>query len=270
MIAVGSELVDRWGDRFRCTRVQADGDFYLTNLSHPSPTGGKIFTGPGAVAAGWYQLVPASEVAVPPPSASPIPPTPEPLSSTCFVCIGVPCDVWTLCERHVGELVERVLDRTCEDRTAETLGATCPKRTVASVPTIESFTWLPCMTTSPYDDGGPHCYFIKSNLELVFYCEACRPNRNRIVEPSAPLPPPIAPAGPPWGGESPLWETVGPTLAAKTREWYEERAAVLEFEGGLERAAAERTAYRELVARYQASVAERERRRAEGPQLGLI
>lgn len=58
------------------------------------------------------------------------------------------------------------------------------------------------------------------------------------------------PSGPPWGIGKPVWETLAnPRHAAAAREVWEERAAIMEYDGGLPRMLAEWDAYRDLVSR---------------------
>lgn len=58
--------------------------------------------------------------------------------------------------------------------------------------------------------------------------------------------------GPPWGSGAPIWSGAPAARAARLEEWYEERAAIMEYDGGLPRAFAEHEAYRLLAEGMQA------------------
>ncbi len=102
--------------------------------------------------------------------------------------------------------------------------------------------WIGCMTR--IDEGGaeagePHCYFIKRSWEVTVFCRACRPDRNEIPQP------------PPWGDGVPVWRdpAISEKKAIALAEWYEERAAIMQYDGLVSRWEAEREAYRLLVQR---------------------
>jgi hypothetical protein len=97
-----------------------------------------------------------------------------------------------------------------------------------SLPGVETLSWRPCLSRS-YEGDGPHAWFIGSSLEVTLLCPACRPT--------------------PWHPGRPVW--FGEPDAAALIEWYEERAAIVEFDGGVSRGAAEVQAYRALVARFE-------------------
>jgi hypothetical protein len=116
------------------------------------------------------------------------------------------------------------------------LGAMRPGGSYWSVPSEETSYWRPCF--SPAAEGGSHCWFIASNLELSLWCPTCRPARIRISD-AAPLTTvPVTP----WGAAPAAW--ADEPDAAAWREDYEERAAILQYLGNLPRRAAEAEAYR--------------------------
>lgn len=142
-----------------------------------------------------------------------------------------------------------------------TLGAVQPGTTTYSSVGGTPY-WLPCMTRATYEhqvDGeteGPHAHFIKTPYDLTFYCPTCFPAR-RTVPSDADLDARATaaatePVGPPWGAAEPIWKNKPPM-----QEWYEERAAILQYEAGMSRARAEHEAYRLLTERE----GHRERRR---------
>lgn len=128
-----------------------------------------------------------------------------------------------------------------------TLGAIRPGSSYYSaggVPSDPPY-WIGCMTrTEESGEGGehagePHCYFIKRSWEVTVFCPTCRPDRNEIRQP------------PPWGDTLPLWKDPGISekKAAALEDWYQERAAIMEYDGGMSRWEAERAAYWLLMER---------------------
>lgn len=131
----------------------------------------------------------------------------------------------------------------------ETLGAVQPGRTLCTAPNNEVFYWRPCIARSEIEPGEPHAHFIASNLIINMYCPACRPNRIRIVDAFQ-----VPKVLPPWGAGDAIWDLTGGAKGEKLREWYEERAAVMEYEGGLPRPAAQDQAYSLLLARIRGAL----------------
>jgi hypothetical protein len=128
----------------------------------------------------------------------------------------------------------------------ETLGAVRPGGSLCTCPGIETYYWRPCLT---FEGGEPHCFFIASNFNLNLYCPACRRFLNRIVDPLQ-----IPKALMPWGDGEPIWDLVGGARGQSLFAWYEERSAIMEYEGGMTRARAQDSAYRLLLARMQGSL----------------
>ncbi len=128
-----------------------------------------------------------------------------------------------------------------------TLDASRPGGSYWSVPDVETHYWRPCKELAN-DGSGPHVFFIASNLILSFYCPACRPRRI-VIGDGFSVAAPVAP----WGAGAPIWE--GLSTAPKLIEWYEERAAIMEHEGGLPKAAAQHQAYQLLVTKLKTAAA---------------
>ena len=57
--------------------------------------------------------------------------------------------------------------------------------------------------------------------------------------------------GRPWGNGKPFWLSLAPRLRVAAREAYEERAAIMEYDGELIRAEAEHRAYKAVLERAQ-------------------
>jgi hypothetical protein len=138
----------------------------------------------------------------------------------------------------------------------ETLGAMCPGGSYWSVPGAEMHYWRPCVW--PSAEGGPHCWFIGSNLELSFWCPTCRPDRIRIVDRAPVTTAPLTP----WAPGRPVW--ADEFDADDWREDYEERAAIVQNLGNLPRRAAELEAYRLITIKLANARAPR------GVQLALV
>lgn len=107
--------------------------------------------------------------------------------------------------------------------------------------------WLACLTRAE-EGGEPHCYFVASARRPTLFCEACRPR----AAPPAPSPEPevaVAPdlSAPPWGAAAPIWEGQDLELGAAMHEFYEERAAIVEYLANMPRALAEHQAYAMLL-----------------------
>jgi hypothetical protein len=144
-----------------------------------------------------------------------------------------------------------------------TLGAIRPGSSYCSVG--DPPYWMGCLTISqvPREEHAerndkdeapiaPHCYFITSAAAPRLLCSACQPDPV-VASPPAPAPEPD-PVGEPWGTERPIWETLpNRRHAMVAREVWEERAAIMEYDGGLSRAAAEHAAYKLLVAQVGAA-----------------
>jgi hypothetical protein len=137
-----------------------------------------------------------------------------------------------------------------------TLGAMRPGGSYWSVPSAETSYWRPCF--SPSAEGGPHCWFIASNLVLSLWCPTCRPERIRIVDRAPMTTAPLTP----WGPGRPVW--ADELDADDWREDYEDRAAIVQYLGNLPRRAAEFEAYR-LIAIKLANA-----RAPRGVQLSLV
>ncbi len=143
-----------------------------------------------------------------------------------------------------------------------TLGASRTGVGLCTHPGEETFYWRPCITTVQGWEGVPwlptedsHCWFIGSNLNISLLCPGCNPHRNRIVDAPS-MPPTMAPrpAPLPWGDGDPIWDKLGGSRGEAFRAWYEERAAIMEFEGGMPRAAAQENAYKLLLSRMQGAL----------------
>jgi hypothetical protein len=150
-----------------------------------------------------------------------------------------------------------------------TLGAVPPGGLYCSIG--ETPYWLPCLTRSEVEPGEPHVYFITKGVEATVFCPSCRPARvaratidtghSRVETAAGATPAPrrasadtsslapahLSPSQAPWGDARPVWECLAqtdPRRAARVREDYEERAAIMEYVGGMPRAQAEWAAYR--------------------------
>lgn len=55
----------------------------------------------------------------------------------------------------------------------KTLGAYRRSKEVSTIPTVETFYWLPCAAIVPGTEW-PHCFFITSNFEVQIRCPGCR------------------------------------------------------------------------------------------------
>lgn len=137
-----------------------------------------------------------------------------------------------------------------------TLGAHQPGTSYWSVgdAAVDPPYWLGCLTRSEAEkepDAAsdmpiPHVYFITTAEAARVFCDACQPPRIARPKPTPAqaAPTPTAPSGPPWGSGEPVWHVQQrPALL----EWWEERAAIIEYEAGLDRHAAEHAAYQLLL-----------------------
>lgn len=55
----------------------------------------------------------------------------------------------------------------------KTLGAWRRSKAVSTIPTVETFYWLPCASVVPGVEW-PHAFFITSNLQGSIRCPGCR------------------------------------------------------------------------------------------------
>jgi hypothetical protein len=138
----------------------------------------------------------------------------------------------------------------------ETLGARRPGGSYHSVPDVETWYWRPCLTPA-HGEATPHCWFIASSRIISLYCPTCRPTRIVVGETFV-----VRAPATPWHPGRPVWE--GARNAADLREWYEERAAIIQYDGKVTRAAAEDQAYRQLLLRIENA------RRPVGEQMELV
>lgn len=260
MIEPGTELRSRWGDTSVVYRHDAGGGIYLQ--TDGAARSAFVLIAPAQLGRDYHPTGivrpdprhPDYRGALPPvasPEATPTPPTDTATTAAGAQVEGLFDSPGTGALAYLARLPAP---------TPPTLGALQPSRAFWSVPTQEVAYWRPCLTPAP-DGSEPHCHFIASNFEPQWYCPACHPNRIRLSEVDPPAPWSVAVPLTPWGDQAPIWETANrPAL----REVYEERAGVLQYEGGLPQRAAEAQAYRELVTRFTKAV------EARAAQLGLL
>ena len=140
-----------------------------------------------------------------------------------------------------------------------TLGGFRPGSAYWVLPLKKQLWWKPCLTRG--EGGDTHCWFLAPTSGGSMYCHTCRVGkpivyvgpRERVAEvkaaleagdvaraqalafANAPLNPPVATVWRPAYRDRADWE-----------EWFNERAAICEYLGGMSREEAERTA-RELA-----------------------
>jgi hypothetical protein len=161
---------------------------------------------------------------------------------------------------------------------ALTLGAVPPGGSKVSWPDRLLQYWIPCAV--PFE-GAPHAWFIGDNLDPHIYCDGCLEQKLGAPREAASIPadhpraltwalwswtavsagqdnepepvtvPHMPGAGlPPWVDDvdgKPLWERVGGKRGTALREWFTERAAIMQFCGNMTREEADYRAYGNLL-----------------------
>lgn len=232
MIAAGTTLVSRWGDTLTVHGFDPGGGIFLRKEGAPRTS--FIFIAPTQVGTD-YTPAPgrgARPEEAPREVTSPAG-TPAPTPS-----VEHPVEAPAAAQRATSHGAALVPDPQVAPPPT-TLGGTRPSKAFWAVPFLETWYWMPCLTRSPLEEGvDTHAHFLTSNLELHVRCPACQPRRSRMSEV-------------PWGAGDPPWvELAMPSL----RDRFEERAATLEFEAGLDRAIADDIAYREVIAHARATL----------------
>jgi hypothetical protein len=108
--------------------------------------------------------------------------------------------------------------------------------------------------TRAEEGGESHVYFISSAAAPRLLCFACRPeteSRDRVHPPEEQAPEAVSAitpvlSRPPWGDAAPIWKS------RLDKSWLEEewneRAGIMQHDGGLSRPQAEHAAYRLVLA----------------------